>query len=220
MRATISIPSIALLLLVAAGCGEPAGTLNAARAALHADTTRSIAFSGTGKWYQFGQAPNPSCPGRSSTCSYTTTVNYAAPSARVQMVRMQTVEPGRARPVPVEQRVDHYVNGTSAWNGHAAGRGRRCSSRPQPQPAAVEERVMEIWTTPHGFLKAAAANNATAAPRRRIRRVSSRSAAGIATSARSTRRTRSSTCRHGSTTPSSVTRRSSSPTVTTATSAA
>ena len=30
-----------------------------------------------------------------------------------------------------------------------------------PQPATVEERTMEIWTTPHGFLKAAAANNAT-----------------------------------------------------------
>jgi glyoxylase-like metal-dependent hydrolase (beta-lactamase superfamily II) len=35
---------------------------------------------------------------------------------------------------------------------------------PQPQPAAVEERTMEIWTTPHGFLKAAAANNATSQP--------------------------------------------------------
>src|ERR671912_3063735 len=35
---------------------------------------------------------------------------------------------------------------------------------PQPQPAAVEERTMEIWSTPHGFLKAAAANNATVMP--------------------------------------------------------
>jgi len=35
---------------------------------------------------------------------------------------------------------------------------------PQPQPAAVEERTMEIWTTPHGFLRAAAANNATSQP--------------------------------------------------------
>jgi len=35
---------------------------------------------------------------------------------------------------------------------------------PQPQPTAVEERTMEIWTTPHGFLKAAAANNATSQP--------------------------------------------------------
>jgi glyoxylase-like metal-dependent hydrolase (beta-lactamase superfamily II) len=34
----------------------------------------------------------------------------------------------------------------------------------QPQPAAVEERVMEIWTTPHGFLKAAATNKATSQP--------------------------------------------------------
>ena len=30
-----------------------------------------------------------------------------------------------------------------------------------PQPAAVEERTMEIWSTPHGFIRAATANNAT-----------------------------------------------------------
>jgi glyoxylase-like metal-dependent hydrolase (beta-lactamase superfamily II) len=40
----------------------------------------------------------------------------------------------------------------------AAGGG---APAPQPQPAAVEERTMEVWSTPQGFLKAAAANNAT-----------------------------------------------------------
>jgi hypothetical protein len=40
---------------------------------------------------------------------------------------------------------------------------------PQPQVEAVAERTMEIWTTPHGFLKAAAANNADiAAGERRL----------------------------------------------------
>jgi glyoxylase-like metal-dependent hydrolase (beta-lactamase superfamily II) len=34
----------------------------------------------------------------------------------------------------------------------------------QPQPGAVEERTMEIWSTPHGFIKAALANNATSTP--------------------------------------------------------
>ena len=32
---------------------------------------------------------------------------------------------------------------------------------PTPQPAAVEERTVEIYSTPHGFLKGALANNAT-----------------------------------------------------------
>ena len=81
------------------------------------------------------------------------------------MTRKQTVEPDRARPAPVEQRPDQYVSGTTAWNMAApAGAAPGAPAAPQPQPAAVEERMMEIWTTPHGFLKAAAANNATAQP--------------------------------------------------------
>jgi hypothetical protein len=78
------------------------------------------------------------------------------------MTRKQVVEPGRLRPAPVDQKVDQYISGTAAWNmvppaGAAAG----ASPAAQPQPAAVEERTMEIWSTPQGFLKAALANNAT-----------------------------------------------------------
>jgi glyoxylase-like metal-dependent hydrolase (beta-lactamase superfamily II) len=119
----------------------------------------SIEFSGSGRWYQFGQAPNAKLPWpQFDVSSYKATINYAMPSARVQMTRLQTVEPGRLRPAPVEQRPDQYVSGTTAWNLAALG------APPAPQPAASEERVMEIWTTPHGFLKAAAANNATSQP--------------------------------------------------------
>src|SRR5262245_19611555 len=45
-----------------------------------------------------------------------------------------------------------------------AGAAPDAAPAPQPQPAALEERTMEIWTTPHGILKAAAANNATSQP--------------------------------------------------------
>ena len=65
---------------------------------------------------------------------------------------------GRAGP-------DQYVSGTTAWNWPPpAGAAPDPPPAAQPQPAAVEERMMEIWTTPHGFLKAAAANNATSQP--------------------------------------------------------
>ena len=54
---------IALVALIAAattaGCGAKAGTLEAASEALGAADTRTIEYSGTGKWFQFGQAPNP-----------------------------------------------------------------------------------------------------------------------------------------------------------------
>src|SRR4029079_12704806 len=89
---------------------------------------------------------------------FTASINYDAPAARMQMTRKQVVETGRNRPAPVDQKVDQYVSGTAAWNMAAAPAGAPAT---QAQPAAVEERTMEIWSTPQGFLKAAAANNAT-----------------------------------------------------------
>jgi glyoxylase-like metal-dependent hydrolase (beta-lactamase superfamily II) len=120
---------------------------------------KSIEFSGTGRWYQFGQAPNPdSAWPPFEVKSFASDINYDAASARVQSVRYQVVEPGRFRPTPVEQRNDQFVSGSTAWNESTSG------NAANEQPAAVEERLAEIWSTPHGFLKAALANNATTKP--------------------------------------------------------
>ncbi|MBI4263569.1 MAG: MBL fold metallo-hydrolase [Acidobacteria bacterium] len=148
-----------------AACSQ-SGTLAAATEALGAANLQSIEYSGTGRWYQFGQAPGPTLPWpQFDVSSFTATVDYGTPGARLQMVRRQTIEPGRERPAPAEQRPIQIVSGTSAWNmAVPAGSPPDAEPAPQPQPAAVEERTMEIWTTPHGFLKAAAANNATSTP--------------------------------------------------------
>jgi len=164
---TLMIPTIALAIAVAsAGCGPQAGSLQAANEALGTAQVNSIEFSGTGKWFQFGQAPAPNLPWpQFDVSSYTATIDYGAPAARVQMTRKQTIEAGRVRPAPIEQRPDQYVSGMTAWNlAPPAGAAANAAPVAQPQLAAVEERVMEIWTTPHGFLKAAAANNATSTP--------------------------------------------------------
>ena len=50
-------------------------------------------------------------------------------------------------------KADQYVSGTYAWNMSPTG-------AEAPQPGAIDERTAEIWATPHGFLKAALANNA------------------------------------------------------------
>jgi glyoxylase-like metal-dependent hydrolase (beta-lactamase superfamily II) len=149
-----------------AACGQQAGTLQAAADSLKVAEVRTIEYSGTGKWHQFGQAPSPTLPWPPFDVSaYSASVNYDTPAARVQMTRKQVVEPERARPAPVEQKVDQYVSGTAAWTVAApAGSAPGTAPSPQPQPAAVEERTMEIWSTPHGFLKAALANNATSQP--------------------------------------------------------
>src|SRR6516164_7292349 len=59
-----------------------------------------------------------------------------------------------AQPVFGGQQQNAEVNGDKAWNVGANG--------PAPQAAAAEERQLQIWLTPHGFIKGAlAAGNAT-----------------------------------------------------------
>ncbi len=154
---------VASVALISAACSKPAGTLEAAEETLGAANVRSIEYSGTGRWFQFGQAPSPTLPWPPfDVSSFKAAISYDTPSARVEMVRKQTLEPPRVRPAPVEQRPIQFVSETFAWNlASPAGAAPGNAPVPQPQPAAVEERTMEIWVTPQGFLKAARANNAT-----------------------------------------------------------
>jgi glyoxylase-like metal-dependent hydrolase (beta-lactamase superfamily II) len=154
------------VVLGSAACSKPAGTLEAAEENLGAANVRSIEYSGTGKWFQFGQAPGPTLPWPPfDVSSFRALISYETPSSRVEMVRKQTLEPPRVRPVPVEVRSVQLVSGENAWNlAVPAGAAPGTPPVPQAQPAAVDERKMEILVTPQGFLKAARANNATAAP--------------------------------------------------------
>lgn len=165
MRSTVLAFGLAASVATAA-CGNPAGTLQAAADTLEAGETKSIEYSGTGRWFQFGQAPNATLPWpQFDLSSFTAVINYETPAARVQMTRKQTVDPARVRPVPVEQQADQYVSGTAAWNmAPPAGAPAGAPPVPQTQPAALEERTMEIWSTPQGFIRAALANNATSQP--------------------------------------------------------
>jgi glyoxylase-like metal-dependent hydrolase (beta-lactamase superfamily II) len=159
--------SAIVMAVASARCArQGSGTLEAATEALGANNVRSIEYSGTGQWFQFGQAPNPTLPWPAFDVSnFVASINYDTPAARVQMVRSQVVEPGRARPAPVQQRPVLLVSGTHAWTmAVPPGAAPDTAPAPQPQVEAVAERTMEIWTTPHGFLKAAAANGATSQP--------------------------------------------------------
>lgn len=140
-----------------------AATLQSAADALKITNTKSIEFSGAGHWFQFGQAPAPTLAWpQFDVSSYIADINYEKPAARVQIVRKQTIEAGRNRPAPVEQKPDQYFSGGFAWNLAApANSAPGTAPVPSSQPTAVEERSVEIWSTPHGFLKAAIANKAT-----------------------------------------------------------
>ena len=161
MRKSIhkTIASLSIAFAAAGSCAVHAQTLQEAADAAGVSKIKSVEFSGTGRWYQFGQAPNPeSAWPPFDVKSYTGDINYETASARVQSTRFQVVEPGRFRPAPVEQRNDQFVSGNTAWNESTSG------NAAAEQPAAVEESVAEIWSTPHGFLKAALANNGTSKP--------------------------------------------------------
>ncbi|ESS71264.1 beta-lactamase domain-containing protein [Methyloglobulus morosus KoM1] len=159
-RSTSSGVCLIISMLAIACSGPQLQSLQQGADASHPTNIKSIEFSGTGRWYQFGQAPNPDLPWPPfDVKSYTADINYDNVSAKVKIARSQVIEPGRERPMPVEQRVEQFISRNRAWNIAATGNQPAATTA---QPAAVEERAAEIWATPQGFLKATLANNATA----------------------------------------------------------
>jgi glyoxylase-like metal-dependent hydrolase (beta-lactamase superfamily II) len=117
---------------------------------------KSIQYSGTGHLYALGQAYTPtSAWPQNNITSYTRTIDYGSRSSREELTQVEPTPPrlGGAAPFAGEQKQINLVSGQYAWNqvGNAA----------QPAVATAEERQLQIWLTPHGFLKAAMEHNAT-----------------------------------------------------------
>jgi glyoxylase-like metal-dependent hydrolase (beta-lactamase superfamily II) len=162
-------PTVSALAFAAAVSAVPltaAPTLDQAAKALGAADAKSLEYSATGRWFQFGQAPAPSLPWPAFEVSrFTAAVDFEASASRVQITRIQIVEPSRQRPAPTEQKVEQDVAGTVAWNVAVANNSAPGTApTTTAQPAAVAERLAEIWSTPQGFLKAAIANKAASKP--------------------------------------------------------
>jgi len=114
---------------------------------------KSIQYSGTGTNFTLGQSVRPGGPWpRFIVTSYTAAIDYDTPAMRVELVRIQD------QPGAVEQRQVQVVSSNHAWNV--------TGENVTPAPAALGDRLSQLWATPHGFLRAAAANvgNATATP--------------------------------------------------------
>jgi len=145
-----------LVMLMAGGCSRPTGVAAAAEA-MGAATLNSIEYSGTGSTFAFGQAPSPGAKWpRFDAKTYAVAANYQEPSMRLEIVRAQGEHPplgGGGQPFAGDQRTVQVVSGKHAWTEAA---------QPAPNPAAVSERLRQLWLTPHGVIKAAVANGATA----------------------------------------------------------
>lgn len=166
----VFVAVIAAATLMAAD--QATGTLESATAALGADHIRSIEFSGTGQWYLFGQEPNPNLPPpENEVTSYTASMDFNTATSHVQRASRQLVDPTRWRPVPEMAGggggggAQEFVAGGIAWTLGAPGGGATGLPTAAISDAKnAEEHTMEIWATPQGFLRAAAASHATSKP--------------------------------------------------------
>src|SRR5262245_34645826 len=155
---TILAVAAALVLLspLAATAQDGKVSLESVAKAMGAANVRSIEVTGSGMIYAPGQSAAPGMPWpRFIMKTATRTVNYETRSLRDDMVRTRADDPprGGAPYVRGEQRLILVVSGDHAWNV--------VGETVTPAPIALVDRQFQLWTTPHGVVKAAMANKAT-----------------------------------------------------------
>jgi glyoxylase-like metal-dependent hydrolase (beta-lactamase superfamily II) len=144
-------PVALLVTMLAAGvAAQNAGTvLAAASKAMGVDNLNSITYSGTARNGAFGQSKSIGEPlgpvNTTRITQYTRTINFGQPADPTALVSRATgptqppTVPGTPPPMP------------GVFNQNTTGM----------QAATSWTQAQNVWTTPWGFLKAAAANNAT-----------------------------------------------------------
>ena len=149
--------SLLCLGLIPAALTGPTLTAQDAKAVLQAvaknigaDSLRCVTYSGAGYLGIVGQnyTPRDDWP-RVELASYKKTVDFETGSAREEQVTRQGTNPARGGGVPVEgeARQVTLVSGDHAWVLQGTN----------PSPVAAARRQLDLWLTPHGFVKAALA---------------------------------------------------------------
>lgn len=132
---------------------DASAVLKRAASAMGEPKTMRYVTEGTG--YTFGQAFTPGMPWPKITVhSQIRSINFDTGSMREE-ITLSRAEPqgGGGYPLSGQQRNDQFVSGTYAWN--------MAGANPQPGPRFVNDRVHQLWVTPHGVIKAAQRNKAT-----------------------------------------------------------
>ena len=164
-RLLLSLAGGLSLVLLASCANSPVddaqAVLQRADAAMGGTNLKSIAFSGTGTGATFGQAflAGQAWP-KITFSSFSRVADYENVALREDAARSRA-EPNGGGAVPLmgtgEQRTSSFLRGALAWN--------MVGPAPQATPVAVDARTHDLWTTPHGVIKAALANKSTAAQR-------------------------------------------------------
>src|SRR5262249_46321202 len=136
--------SLAALTVWTTSAQDAKSVIASASKTLGVESLKTVRFSATGYDFALGQAPNPSSPWpKFVNKSYTRAIAFDALASRVDRVRVQGENPphgGGLQPIVGEQPVNQtiIVGADTPW---------------------VQQ--LEIVMMPHGFLRAAAAKNAT-----------------------------------------------------------
>ncbi len=117
---------------------------------------KTIEIIGSGTAFAVGQSfvPGQSWP-EFKVRQLRRAVNYDTGALVEESFRTRALDPprGGAPFVRGEQRQVFMLQGDYAWN--------IVNDNPIPAPIALLDRQMQLWTTPHGLVKAALANNGT-----------------------------------------------------------
>jgi hypothetical protein len=124
---------------------------------------KSIRYSGTGTIGAVGMNWNSTAPWHTTTLtSYIRTIDYPSASSTEEIARTQQNPPMLGGEAPFTDPIHEgrRVSGKYAWNQPVNAYPPPPPTMVQPAPATAYERGLQIWLTPHGFLKAAAENHA------------------------------------------------------------
>jgi glyoxylase-like metal-dependent hydrolase (beta-lactamase superfamily II) len=159
MKTRIALVISAMLMLSLNLAAQNAGSdaksaIAAAAAAMGTAALQSVQYGGTGSFYATGQAYEPGGPWpRYTVKKYTMLVNYTAPAMRQELTRIDDEKPPRGGGVG-------GYNPTTFQGGIRPAPGDMVEN--QNTDGHTEAGAVRMWLTPHGFLKGAAANAATA----------------------------------------------------------
>ena len=146
MRRVLVTALIVAAVSVPAAAQDAKSAVAGASKAMGADTLKTVEYSGSGFDFAIGQAPNPNLPWpKFIDKTYTRQINFETPASKMDRIRMQGENPP-----------------------HGGGQQPVIGEQPQNQTIIVAANTpwvqqLEIWMMPQGFLRAAAARNATAA---------------------------------------------------------
>ncbi|MDB5957861.1 MBL fold metallo-hydrolase [Ramlibacter sp.] len=155
-RAFVSLAA-APVLAACAHRDEAAAALAQADQAIGASRLNTVRFTASGSGATFGQAFLPGNEWPLITIpSFVRVMDYENGAMREDSVRVRA-EPSGGGALPLmgqgEQRVSAWVRGDRAWNV--------TGTTAQAAPVALEQRLHDLWTTPHGVIRAAMRRPAT-----------------------------------------------------------